>query len=238
MRIAVCDDEQIYIDMIFEYCRKYFEKMDIEVSIDTYTDGNGLIDKAELYDIVLLDVEMPQINGIDIKKIVSDVNKRVRIIFISAYPENMPEAFGDRVMGFLVKPLLYETFTEKMKQVLNLIMSEERYVTYEISYDNVRRIMIKDIMYIKADGKYSHLHTKGGIDMLVKKGIREWENELGSGFIRCHKSWLINISHVKFIKNKVIMMDGSELPIGRTMNDKVKHAYEMHILEEGMIWSL
>lgn len=237
MKIAICDDEQIYINIAMEYCERYFEDKKINFSVDTYTDGEEFLINAEKYDIAFLDVNMHKISGIDIKEQIGDRNKRLRIIFISSYPENMPEAFGENVMGFLIKPLEYAEFAIKMNKILMMVMNDNRVIMYE-TFKDARRIRLKDIMYIKAEGKYSRIFISDDSDILVLKALNECEAELGKSFVRCHKSYIVNLSHVRLLKKEIILTNGKELPIGRSVSDVVKEAYDRYIWEEGTIWSL
>lgn len=237
MRIAICDDEKIWIDEIETCCKQYFEENHMEYEVDTYTDGRKLIDNAEAYELLLLDVEMPGTDGIMVKEEVIARNKEIRIIFISSYPDNMPEAFGERVMGFLIKPLKYDEFSRKMGQVINFMDKEKKFILYE-TLNDTKKLVLSRILYVKAEKRYSRFYMDDGSDVLIFKTINECECELGSEFMRCHKSWIINLRHVRLLKNYVVMSDGREIPIGRTLHDGIKKRYTEYMCGEGVIWIL
>ena len=236
IKIALCDDEEIFLEETAKYCEQYFTDKGIEYEITKYSEGRKLL-AAEEYDIVLLDVEMPEMNGIEIKRYIEGQRGGTRIVFISSYPENMPEAFGENVMGFLIKPLEYAEFAIKMNKILMMVMNDNRVIMYE-TFKDARRIRLKDIMYIKAEGKYSRIFISDDSDILVLKALNECEAELGKSFVRCHKSYIVNLSHVRLLKKEIILTNGKELPIGRSVSDVVKEAYDRYIWEEGTIWSL
>lgn len=228
LKIAICDDETIFLEEAFECCKRYFDKKDIECEISVYSEGNELLN-SDAYDIVLLDVEMPDINGIDIKNYIEKQRQNTRIVFISGYPEAMPDAFGDNVSGFLVKPLDKAKFEKKMDEVLDKIMRDNRFILCDTG-EETARVYIKDILFIKAEGRYSRIYKSNEESFLVSKSIGEYENEAGDGLARCHKSFIVNFEYVKAVKAIVKMKNGTEIPIGRTLKDKVKEKYDRYIL--------
>ena len=228
LKIAICDDEKVFLEEAFECCSRYFDKKDIECEISVYSEGNELLN-ADAYDIVLLDVEMPNVNGIDIKNYIEKQRQNTRIVFISGYPEAMPDAFGDNVSGFLVKPLDEAKFEKKMDEVLDKIMRDNRFILCDTGEENIK-VYINDIAYIKAEGRYSRIYKNNEESFLVSKSISEYEDEACDGLVRCHKSIVVNLEHVKGVKAIVKMKNGTEIPIGRTLKDKVKEKYDRYIL--------
>lgn len=228
IKIAICDDETIFLEEVHECCKRYFDKKDIECIISVYSEGNELLN-ADAYDIVLLDVEMPGVNGIDIKNYIEKQRQSTRIVFISGYPEAMSDAFGDNVSGFLVKPLDEIKFEKKMDEVLDKIMRDNRFILCDTGEENIK-VYIKDILYIKAEGRYSQIYKNGTGSLFVTKSISEYENEAGNELVRCHKSFIVNLEYVKAVKGAVKLKDGTEIPIGRTLKNKVKEKYDRYIL--------
>lgn len=228
LKIAICDDEEVFLEDTLKCCKRYFEKKGIDCDISTFSDGNELIDSGQ-YDIALLDVEMPGMSGIDIKKYLERQRYNTRIVFISGYPDMMQEAFGDRVSGFLVKPVNEMDFGKKMDEVLEKIIHAGRLMVCDTEYGN-KAFYIDEILYIRAEGRYSRIYKEDGSTVLVSKSISEYEKEENEKLVRCHKSFVINFEHVKSIKAVVIMKNGTEIPIGRTLKDEVKEKYDRYIL--------
>ena len=228
LKIAICDDEKVFLEEAYECCKRYFNKKDIECEISVYSEGNELLN-ADAYDIVLLDVEMPNVNGIDIKNYIEKQRQNTRIVFISGYPEAMPDAFGDNVSGFLVKPLDEAKFEKKMDEVLDKIMRDNRFILCDTGEENIK-VYINDIAYIKAEGRYSRIFKNNGTDLLVTKSISEYEKEVCDELVRCHKSIVVNLEYVKAVKTAVKLKNGTEIPIGRTLKDSVKEKYDRYIL--------
>lgn len=228
LKIVICDDETFFLEDTLKCCRRYFEKKGIDYDISIFSDGNELINSGQ-YDIALLDVEMPKMSGIDIKKYLEKQRYNTRIIFISGYPETMPEAFGDRVSGFLVKPVNEVDFEKKMDEVLQKILYDNRLIVCDTEAGN-KTFYVNEILYVRAEGRYSRIYKEDGSTVLVSRSISEYEKEAGEELARCHKSFVVNLEYVKAVKAIVKMKDGTEIPIGRTLKDKVKEKYDRYIL--------
>ncbi len=230
VKIALCDDEEIFLDKMAGYCERYFTDKEIEYEVTEYPDGSELLAAEEEYDIVFLDVEMPGMNGIEIKKYMEGRQSGARIVFISGYPEAMPDAFGDNVSGFLVKPVPYEKLCRKLDELLVKINRDRCFIMCSSGGEQVK-IFVKDIMYIEAEGRYTKVHMAcNGVIKLVSKSISDYEKENCEDLVRCHKSYIVNLSYVRKVKTEVKLKNGVELPLGRTARDSVRDEFERYIL--------
>ena len=123
-RIACCDDEQQILDRLKECFVRLEVQTDIETQVDYYTDGRNLIQAYQAdhskYDIILLDMEMPLISGMQVAEQMRRINREVIIIFLTSYPEYMQQSFRVQPFQYLMKPLETDSFIKEIQNAMNL----------------------------------------------------------------------------------------------------------------------
>ena len=203
MRIGVWDDQMEESEKLETLVVAYLSKRGIigEVSIiKTLTEI-----KDNLLDVLILDIEMPELSGIEVKDRLS-VGEKPLIIFATNYGEFMPEAFGKNVLGYLIKPVDLPSLGRVMDCALNLIKVE-----YLFQFDDASMISSKDVVLIRMD--------KGYLDLIlyddsqrswVKKTMKEAESLLGPyGFLRIADGCLVNGLHVDRFEGNSVILKGS-----------------------------
>lgn len=125
-KIAVCDDELSEIKKICDFITRFSFESEIEFIVDRYTNGKSLIKaynaKTEKYDIIFLDVEMPELNGIETAQLIREFpDRNVLIVFITSYPEYMQDSFDVQAFQYLTKPISYHLFKEKFQKIIGYI---------------------------------------------------------------------------------------------------------------------
>ena len=232
VEIAVCDDEQVHIDRIVKYIDVYSEESEININITSYNSGMALLKDIEnddlKYDIIFLDVEMPEITGIELaKKIRMLGDKNVRIVFVSHYPEYMQDSFDVQAFYYLSKPLNYNDFCIIIKK---LIKSIEDSVIHKIIIptNTHQKIIVNtdDIIYIEAiktEKNALHFILKND-DVYCNGTINEWENKLGkTHFLTPYCGTLVNLNHIHIVeKTSLIMTNGDTLPLSRHYQKQVR----------------
>lgn len=172
------------------------------------------------YDILLLDIEMGEMNGVDLARKVRQENQGIQIVFITGYPDFMAEGYEVAALHYLMKPVS----SEKLRGVLdraaaNLAGAEKRLcVTYDRRTDFVP---LSQILYVEAQRQYVLIHTFQEV-YRMKKSLAETAELLDEYFFRCQRSFCVNLRHVAQIKNGgVLLKNGEEVPIGRGMAEKL-----------------
>lgn len=228
MKIIVCDDEKIFVDKLVGLCENYAKKHNVVgLEIITYFSGIDLIKSNENADILLLDIEMLGMTGLEVKESLEENNTISFIIFISSHTEMVFEAFGRKVVGFITKPVIYEILEEKLNKLIKEL-KREFFVQIQ-DKENIIKIKSSELCYIKADDYYSRIFTIHK-SYLTRKSLTEWETELSDkDFIRVHKSYLVNMDFIKDINSVVVLDNGEELKIGRTKLKEVKEKYTKFI---------
>ena len=211
-KIAICDDDSDIAEEIRELLEKFYGKHTL--SIDYYRDGSELeqVIKERDYDLYLLDVEMPKRNGIELKDMLGELEKEGAIIFITSHDDFIREAFG--------KPV--SQYTEQLYKILKKIdaVCVDESILIEEKNGTQKRITIRNIRYLKAERCYTNICMDSGEKILRRKSLEQWEKELESiGFIRIHKSYIVNLQYIKRIGSKIILTSGEEIPVTR---DKIK----------------
>lgn len=223
MNIVICDDCKKDVEDVADKCRSFFERSNMEGKILKISDPNEL--NVDNIDILLLDVKMPEINGIDIKNQLEFSRKnRPLIIFVTGYPEYSLNTHGRNVVGFLEKPV----DEEKLCKMLNKCMFflEEEIKTVRLGNEEV--YSLSDIQYIFMDKGYTKAALKDGkMSTGILKSLSEWEEELtAEWFIRINRSYLVNFKFVKSVnKNILTLTDGTELKISRNNQNLFSKQY-------------
>ena len=182
--------------------------------------------KNEAVDLVFLDINLPEISGIDFIK---TIKNPPAIIVTTAYPDYAADSFAlDTIVDYLVKPFALDRFLKAVNKAENFIKksentSEENLTeTLFLNVDKTHhKIIINDILYIESDRNYITVITKTQ-KLSYIDSLKNWVEKLpDSSFIQIHKSFIINKSYVDKIAGNVIYVSGNRLPIGRSFKQQL-----------------
>ena len=234
LTIAICEDETYFSAHIARLVQRYLASKKIKASISSYPSGEALLAAAQNPDILLMDVELPGLNGMEVIGHLRERGCRVQVIFITAYEKYVFQAFDVDAVHYLLKPVEDEKFFSAMdKAVKRREASRERFLLLTKN-GLTTKIFIKDILYCEVYdhkisietlyGRFSYTGTLGSL-----------EKQLSGDFFRCHRSYIVNMSHVLDRNGEIVTMAGG----GRIfVSRRRKQEFEQRLLEmcrrEGM----
>lgn len=223
LKIAICDDEQSQTEYIASLVSAWGARDSHICEVRIFASAEAFLfgyeDDRE-YDILLLDVEMKIISGIDLAKKIRAQDNAVQIIFITGYSEYMSEGYDVAALHYLMKPVSHEKlFSVLDRAVASLKVSEKR---IRIVHD--RRtdfVPISQVTYIEAQKQYVLIRT-GAETYRMKCTLADMEAQLDDYFFRCQRSFIVNLRYVARIsRDCVLLKDGTEVPISRGMAEKI-----------------
>lgn len=228
MRIAICDDEEMELKRTKDTLESSYKSLDL--LIDIFLDGKKLIQRFDTmyYDLVILDIEMPGMNGIETAKALRSVGDKTAIVFLTSHVEYALKGYEVNALRYLTKPAtivqLLEIITyliEQKKQMKKLLLK---------SNEDMILVTVSDILYLEARNQDIRIVTAEQ-EYMRRYNLRDYEQELsGYNFVRNHRSYLINLAHISKISGKEIVMDnGERLPLSRTKEGVVKGALNSYI---------
>ncbi len=218
MNIAVVDNQEMYHVIV----KDYFQGLKEDINIYCFNNIQKMEESQIHFHIILLDIEMPDVNGIDYARTHIDKN----IIFVSAHDSYMKQAFGPNVYAFIEKTDSKEVFQKQIIDVINRIKVQE-VVSLKIGGE-YHKIYIKNIIYVQ----YIRIKTLC-IKMKMKEievygySIKEFANELGNRFIYIDRDTICNIDYIfGIVKDKLILKDiNHQLRISSRRKQDVKKVY-------------
>ncbi len=231
IRVGICEDEAICRKDIGNMLERYFTGNEIEYQLKEYESGNAFMKQNEATDILILDIEMEGITGIQLKDWLGKNDGDVKILFVTNHMEKMPEAFGKNVYGFLNKPVEWEEF---IKYLNRMAEDTDEFYSYLVikGVDQEFVIRIKDILYFVSEDKYSRVITTDN-KQFCDKSLGQWENELTNHFFfRCHKRYLVNFRNISTIDEQINMNNGQKIPVSRRKRKELNDAYLEYIIRK------
>ncbi len=230
--IAICDDDEMFRNELENICEIYAKQNGMKINCNQFQSGrevlNFIIGK-NVINILFLDIEIPDVNGIDLKEKLQYDSCIEKIIFISSHIEKVRMAFGLKVVDFIDKPIRKDKIIYWIDKAYN-----ENINNRLIEVPGYGQLFEKQIISIKMDGNYSTVYLETGEKTdLIRLSIGDWEKILSEDFIRVHKSFVVNMNHIIDFKYSEIMMDSkNKIPIGRSYADIFKRTYREHVLDK------
>lgn len=225
LRIALCDDEKIFLAHARKVIWEITYKWDSEIQIDCFMDYNLLIKQMQeekTYEIFFLDIDMPEINGIMAGKWIRKHSRDALIIYLSGRGERVFETFACRPYSFIRKEFFSREIKSVMRSAFEYIDRGREYISISAGGKQYKWDVNK-IVYVECTNRILHIHFMDHVlDIYYKLGILE-EQLNGHGFIRIHKGYLVNSKYIFCVKNNVVMLDnGEELPLSKYRALEVK----------------
>ena len=229
IKIGICDDEKIFREQVKKLLEQFLEKAGIQYELYEYESGIDFLEQREEIQLLILDIEMAGMSGIQLKDVLQRTDD-VRIIFATSHVEGMSEAFGKNVYGFLEKPVDADKLEKYLARVCD-DLEEERVLVVK-STQGEMAVKEKDILYFVSDHKYSRMVGKDG-DFFCDMGLQQLEEVLGKkSFFRCHKSYLVNLCNVSDVNQSIRMKNGESIPVSRRKTKELKEAYLDYIVRK------
>lgn len=208
MKIAIVDDNKNFLLII----KNILININNQLDISCFEDGFTFLKKAMKYELVFLDIDMPDIDGLTLAKLLCEHN--INIIFVTAYEDKMIQAFGKNVIGFVVKDDLNNGLAKLLSNLS--IQANKPYLMLQYKQTEIK-IYFEEIVYISYYLHDINFHLLNQEDILVKdRNLKDFEMLLNNDFMLINRSTVINIAYAKNYRNgKIYLMNGKKLPVSR-----------------------
>ena len=232
MRVAICDDEKSMQMILEKYINEYSHNRNIDISIEKFDNGRNLlraINEKE-YEIVFMDYQMDDIDGMETSRLFRNKNNDSVIIFVSAYPEVAVDSYEVNTFRFIVKPINKEKLFKAIDDYLKSIDYDNLLILK--TNDGKWKIKMSDIVYAEAKGKHTIIRTTQKT-FEIHIHLKKIENQLpDEKFCRCQRAYIAGFAHINNHTNTEIVFDNGERAlIGKSYSVKFKKAFMNYIMK-------
>jgi two-component system, LytTR family, response regulator len=224
----IIDDEPLSVKLL----ESYTENCADTILLQKFTNPIEALHFLEtnIPDLILLDVQMPELNGIQFIKI---LQKKCLIVLTTAYPEYAVNAFDLDVVDYLLKPIVYERFIQAVSKVKEQLAAQKGIVEPKSAEDyffvkseyKMLKVYFKDILYLEGLRDYVALHTKQ-CKILTLQSMKSFEQNLPHSFVRVHKSYIVNTDEITFVNNSKLFIGKTVIPIGAVYSKNIKEKFK------------
>lgn len=229
INIAICDDNIIDVNYIESLVIKWGKNNNINYHIDKFTSAeNYIYSKLESvnYDILLLDIEMGNMDGVTLAKEIRKNDKLIQIIFITGYSDYILDGYDVAALHYLMKPINEEKLNQVLIRALEKLTLNEKVINLTIGGE-MMRIPLHEIVYLEVFKNYVTIYGKQ--EYKIKKTLGECEKLLDDRFFRIGRSAIVNLNYISRVtKTQVIMSNGVCILLPRGMYDSLNRAIISH----------
>ncbi len=245
IRYAVCDDDGMICEAVSDRVCSIFEKNGLTVFCERFTSPDALCrrfrDGEVPYDLLFLDIDMPDISGLNLAKIVRQkAGEKIDIVFVTNREDQVFEAFGVHPFGFVRKSNFTRDLTDTLRSYMDLRVKSDSCLAIQTQNNSVtRQLHISDIVYIESYRYHQIIYMTDGEEIKIRLTMEELENKLREyNVIRIHKGYLVNLKYVQRIDRSGVAVQyhgGVVLNVSRDKLQDVKVAYLNYLRNTGAV---
>lgn len=223
LRICIVEDNQEDVQALIGLLSQYQDKCGMEVRTTVYHDALAFLDSYQgNFDIVFMDIDMPMLNGMQAAEKLRTIDKAVILVFVTNLESFVIKGYTVEAYDYIVKPIQYNHFFALMKRIGGKLKKERqcKYLFIKTGEDR-RRIDCREIEYIEVCSHLLYIHTESGV-VTVWSDLASIGTQLPEDFVRCHRSYIVNLQFIDRLKdNTIVIREGEEIPIGRKYREEI-----------------
>jgi len=227
LNITICDDENVEVEYLTKLVQDWADIRKVDITIKAFSSAEAFLFSYETdksVDILLLDIQMKQLDGVGLAKQLRASGEQMQIIFITGFPEFIAEGYDVSALHYLMKPVSEDKLYEVLDKAVELLSKQENIIITETA-DRQTKLNFKDIMYAEAFAHKTTIYTTTG-DADAKLYISDLEDMLDDTFCRIHRSYIVNIQYINQItKTEVVLDNGTKIPLSRRRYNDVNKMF-------------
>ncbi len=235
LRFAVCDDEKTYLDIVAAVTCETLSEYEVQATVSVFSNGKDLLatHQNDPYDVLFLDIDMPDISGFEIAKAIRERSNQPYVIFITSKYDMVYDSFEFQPFYFICKRIESDLRADIHHVIHKLQPLLKQNKTLCITDNTLGQITVplKEVLYIQSEKHYLfYYRTNDPIPLKERGTLSEREEELkGFDFFKPHRRYLVNMKHVNrfdLMLHTVTMTNGDGIPISKTQKNEVFEAYK------------
>lgn len=224
-QFAVCDDRPEDSRLVARLASRWARQAGAEAEIESFPSAEAFLFRYEEkkdFDVLLLDIEMTGMDGVELARTVRQANEDVQIVFITGYTDYIAEGYEVSALHYLMKPVNEEKFYQVLTRAVSRLARNEPFLTLELPGETVR-VPLPEIRFLDVQQNYVTIH--GRRDYTLKRPLAEFEAALDRRFYRMGRSCIVNLTCVRRVtRSEVELTSGERLPLPRGQYEKLNRA--------------
>ena len=216
MHIAIVEDDVNVQQQLSSYINKFYENDSGMYKLSVFSDGDEILEDYRAdYDLILLDIQMKHLNGLETAEKIRTLDKDVYLVFVTNLANYAIKGYSVQAFDFVLKPVNYTMLKQLLQRVDKLVSAaKQRFVTLPTDL-GLTRIDVNQIYYVETDAHFLIIKTDQG-EYRMRDAMKNLEAQLGKySFFRCNNCYLVNLQHVERVDGSRIIVHGEELVISR-----------------------
>ena len=215
-RIAVVDDQPDMRQQLCSMIDQYSRENNCMLEVTTFSDGAQVITNyCKGFDIIFLDIEMPELGGMDAAERIRTVDPDVVLVFITNMAQYAIRGYAVGALDYVLKPVPYFAFSQQLQKALGQLEKRERHYLAVVVDGGMRRLDAAEIYYLESEGHKVHFYTEKE-DFIVPGTLKNYEEKLvGRAFARCNSGYLVNLAQVSGVQQDMVQVGPYALQISR-----------------------
>ena len=233
IKFAICDDEPFMTEEISQYLSRYMEEENMaSYCVSSFPNGRLLLESDCDFDLIFLDIQMEQPDGMETAKMLRQRKNRSLLVFVTVMKECVFDAFEVHAYDYLIKPLDYHRFKRTMdRAVKDLDQQAGKHIIIRKSA-SCQVVPLSQIMYCEVQGRKVYIHQADGKVIDYYDKLEDFQRRVDRRFFRCHRSYLVNLDYIRGCAAGLATLSlGAKIPVSRLRERELTETLLRHMKE-------
>lgn len=235
IRVAIVEDEAEIREQLMGYVQRYTRQYGTAFEVKTFADGLEILeDYRPAYDLILLDIEMKHLDGMETARRIRELDPEVMLVFITNMAQYAIKGYAVGALDYVLKPVPYFAFSQQLQKVEAQLRRRTRHYLAVPVEGGLRRLDTSRIYYIESEGHRVHFYTEEG-DFAAPGALKTLEEKLADRpFARCNSGYLVNLAQVQAVQQNTVEVGPYELQVSRPKRKSFLAALTDYIGGDGL----